>query len=202
MARAGRKRKAGPRHPSGQLVAPNKTMAVADDRIRTSRQPHRRILDEELRTAEEAESPLGRLLLTGYLRLASEADDAAARQRWDAGVMYAAVVGGYRSVIEAPRDVAGSGRGFACFASACLAARDRPADIACECLTRKERYVAAYDALSRQGRRAVMAVVKVAVHREAITADQLIYLVAGLEALARHFDLTGRRRTTHYRNAN
>src|SRR5579872_1236496 len=77
MARAGRKRKSGPRKPSGQLKPRKKDI---DDRTRTMRQPHRRALARELRAGgadkeevekfiagEEAESPIGRLWAAGLL---------------------------------------------------------------------------------------------------------------------------------------
>src|SRR6185295_17564495 len=99
MARAGRKRKIGPRHPGGQLVDSQPDNRHADDLKRASRQPGRKLMPENVRTAYEAESPIGRLLLCGYLRSKADNDDVPARDRYNAGTMYAHVVGAYRAVI-------------------------------------------------------------------------------------------------------
>ncbi|MGY3393460.1 hypothetical protein ACVWW6_006051 [Bradyrhizobium sp. USDA 3311] len=255
MARAGRKRKNGPRHPNGQLKKPKKK--DVDDRVRTLRQPHRRALAHELRAAgadfdevqkytrgEEAESPIGRLWAAGHLKLPADVDDQPARDRYDAGNMFAQVVGAYRSVIESPRDVAGSGRGYPCDPLGCHAQEQLPEDerwIRCECRARRRRYTEAYEALAHglrmlrvelehgtkihpllkrsiaehqrlcedeayvpaaaERRRVVMAVTRVAIHREAIPEQELIYLVSGLEELRQHFGLTAKRRRRHSRNA-
>lgn len=205
MSRAGRKRKNGPRHPGGQLKKRKKEIR---DTERTLTQPHRRALVEALRAGgmkpteigkfvagEEAESPIGRLWAAGRLRQEGDRDSQAARDRYDAGALFASVVGAYRSVIETPRDVAGSGRGFPCQGLLCQLAREN-----CECEHRKQRYDGAFEVLSRIGRRALMAVSRVAIHREAIDAQELVYLVAGLEALRRHFRLTDKRGQAQYRN--
>lgn len=207
MARAGRKRKNGPRHPGGQLIRPRKE--DLDDKVRTSRQPHRRALARELRAGkvdaetvqklsggEEAESPIGRLWAAGHLKTSGDADSQAARDRYDAASMFASIVGAYRSVIEAPRDVAGSGRGFPCQDLLCALAREN-----CECERRKIRYTRAYEALAKIGRRAIVAVNAVAIHREQIAQQELVYLVSGLEGLRRHFGLTERRKPAHHLNA-
>lgn len=187
--RAGRKRKAGARHPSGEL----KRVAAPDDRIKTSRQPHRRKVPAECRLDQRAESPLGRLYLNGAI-------DAEALT---AGERYVAVVGAYRAVIESPRATAGSGRGFVCavewFGESKACDEDPEA---CACRQRRERYQRAYEALSATGRRAVLAVNRLAVHREELAREDLVYLTLGLAALARHFGLTGTGRRPHSRNAN
>lgn len=206
VARAGRKRKNGPRHPGGQLKRQKKE--DLDDKVRTSRQPHRRALArilrtgkvddetvEKLRAGEEAESPIGRLWAAGFLKSVGDADAQAARDRYDAGNMFAQVVGAYRSVIEAPRDGASQGRGFPCQELLCTLARE-----ACECERRKIRYMRAFETLSAIGRRALMAVNAVTIHRQAIGEQELVYLVEGLEALRRHFGLTARRSRDHHRN--
>jgi hypothetical protein len=209
MARAGRKRKNGPRHPGGQLKNDKPKKKDLDDKTRTLRQPHRRALAHELRAAgvahedvgkfvqgEEAESPIGRLWAAGLLKQLGDPDSQAARDRYDAANMFAQVVGAYRSVIEAPRSVAGSGRGFGCLELLCRLAPEN-----CECLRRKERYDRAFEALTRLGRRALMAVNRVAIHREPIGEEELVYLVAGLEELRRIYGLTARRRSRHHDNA-
>lgn len=206
MSRAGRTRKSGPRHPGGQLKKPPTT--PDDDRIRAARQPSRRALAHEMRkngaddldvrkasAGEEAESPIGRLWLTGLLAAKGDHDSAAARDRYDAANMYAQIVGSYRSVIEAPRDVAGSGKGFPCQDLLCTLAAEM-----CECAHRKKKYDRAYEALRKIGARPLRVVNRVAVHREPITAEELVYLVEGLEELRRIFGLTERRKRKHYRN--
>lgn len=205
--RAGRPRKAGQRHPSGQLVQKSKVEKQIDDRVRTSRQPHRRMLRAEDRLDERAESPLGRLLIKGYLgselvgketRISEQA-----HLRNDAGTMYAQVVGAFRSTIEAPRSTSGSGRG-----SGCISERYGQGDAcrwdpdSCACLKRRDRYMAAFEALAQAGRSVLMAVNRVAVAREAIAPEEMVNLVAGLDVLVRHFGLTPRRGGAHYQNAN
>jgi hypothetical protein len=153
MSRAGRKRKSGTRHPGGQL----KREHQPDDRVRTSRQPHRRALAHEMRAAgcdyielkkasagEEAESPIGRLWLSGRLAAKQDRDAAAARDRYDAGNMFAQVVGAYLSVIEAPGGTSGSGQKSACQADL-LCALDTSE---CACFGRRRRYTNAYEALA------------------------------------------------------
>jgi hypothetical protein len=245
MSRAGRKRKSGSRHPGGQL---RKTKIVEDDRVRTIRQPHRRALAHQLRAAgaddldvrkliagEEAESPLGRLCINGRLAVKGDTDSQAARDRYDAGNMFAQVVGAYLSVIEAPGGTAGSGQKQRCEADL-LCALDTDE---CDCFKRRRRYTNAYEALAggtrialeldgagvpaplqdainesrrlredaayipiaADRRRVVMAVIRVAIHGQPIGAEELVYLVRGLETLRQHFGLTARRKPSHYRNA-
>jgi len=57
----------------------------------------------------------------------------------------------------------------------------------------------AYEALMDAGRRATLAVGRVAVHREALAPQDVLHLVIGLRALARHFGLTGRSGQGHVR---
>jgi hypothetical protein len=207
MARAGRKRKNGPRHPGGQLKKPKKK--DVDDRVRTIRQPHRRALAHELRAGgakkdevdkfaagEEAESPIGRMWAAGHLKQAGDPDSQAARDRYDAANMYAQIVGAYRSAIEAPSGGGGSGRGFGCLELLCRLAPEH-----CECARRKARYDRAFEKLQRIGMRALKAVNRVAVQREQIAEEELVYLVAGLQGLREVFGLTAPRRPKQYRNA-
>lgn len=208
MARAGRKRTTGTREANGRIERPKKK--DIDDATRTRRQPHRRALARELRAAgvehadiekfvggEEAESPIGRLWAAGCLKRDGDPDSQAARDRYDAATKFAQIVGAYRSAIEAPRDVAGSGRGFPCLGLLCRLAEEQ-----CECAHRKAKYDRAYEALAALSRRALIAVNKVAVHREPIEQQELVYLVSGLEELRRVFGLTARRKPSSVRNAN
>ena len=178
----------------GYLAKPEPEKAP-DDRVRTSRQPHRRVLPEEARFSEKAESLLGRMLLTGQLCLAHEDDDGRGNDRYEAGMLYAHAVGAYRSVIEAPRSTSGSGRGSACEIAGISEINCAPES--CACLRKKQRYDAAFAALMRAGQRAAKAVARVAVHREAITLQDRVYLIIGLDALVAHFGLTGGGRWGH-----
>jgi hypothetical protein len=169
MARRGRKRKIGIRHPGGTLVQPR-----FDVRDLATLQPHRVWLPEEKRMDQKAASPLGCLNLLGVLT----------DQQYLAGVRYAVVVGKYRAVIETPRATSGAGRGYDC-----------PGDLSCgrepggrcECRHRKARYDAAFAAVIEAGQRAARAVARVAVHGEQCPRGALADLERGLDALARHF---------------
>lgn len=157
MSRAGRKRKNGPRHPGGQLKKTKPRKTEIDDSVRTQRQPHRRALVHQLRAlkvephevekfaaGEEAESPIGRLWASGLLAMKGDGDIQASRDRYDAGSMFAQVVGAYRSSIMAPGGVSGSGRKSSCAAD--LLCSIDPDE--CECFGRRRRYMRAYEALA------------------------------------------------------
>ena len=137
-------------------------------------QPHRRELKSSLRVDEMATDSLGRLRLKGVL----------SEPQYLAGSRYAVFVGQYRSTIEAPRSTSGSGRGFDC----CFGT-----DTDCECLSRRRRYDRAYVALYAAGRRCALAVNRVTIQGAELGPLDLIYLLAGLAALAKHFALTERR---------
>lgn len=182
--RAGRKRKAGARYKSGALRH-KPTKELLDERTRTARRmPHRRALRSSLREDERAESPIGRLNLTGKI----------GDEQYSAAQLFAVAVGEYRSTIEAPRGTAGSGRGRGC--EGC----DLVQRAGCRCLERKRRYDAAFEALAMAGQRAAKAVSRLVVHREELAREDLVYLVDGLSALAGHYGLTGRRRARQSRN--
>lgn len=177
MARRGRKRKwRGSRLPGTNAPAIER---APDDRMRAARQPHRRGLPEHDRLSEKAESPLGRLNLRGVIT----------EEQYEAGLRYAVVVGEYRAVIEAPRQMSGSGRGFSCWADAVCNAEPEK----CICRLRYSRYDFAFGAVMDAGQRAAKAVSRVAVFREEIAPADVEDLRAGLVNLARHFGLTGRR---------
>jgi hypothetical protein len=169
MARSGRKRKIGLRHPGGELVRPHPEV-----RSLATLQPHRVWLPEEKRMDQKAASPFGCLNLLGVLTDA----------QYLAGLRYAVVVGKYRAVIETPRATSGAGRGYDC-----------PGDLTCgrdpgehcECRHRKECYDAAFAAVIEAGQRAARAVARVAVHGEQCPRGALPDLRRGLDALAKHF---------------
>lgn len=170
MARRGRKRKAGFRHPCGALVQ----RPEADAASFAALQPHRVWLPQEKRFDQKAASPFGCLNLLGVI------SDA----QYLAGVRYAVAVGHYRAVIESPRATSGSGRGYHCAGDpAC--GRDAPET--CECRRRKARYDAAFAAVLEAGQKAARAVARVAVHGEQCPPGGLADLKRGLDALAKHF---------------
>lgn len=190
--------------------------------MRTSRQPHRRLVRDDDRLSEKAESPLGRLVLK---RLISE-------EQYQAGVLYAVDVGAYRAVIEGPRGTAGADRKGPGCEGGCAFMRKYFGDLVdCACENRKTRYDAAYAAvlgvsrrafelagegssaelalaiaraagakvqpLPRQDIRGARAVARVAIHGQEPAAEELVHLVRGLGNLARHYGLTSRRPLRH-----
>jgi hypothetical protein len=175
MARRGRKRKVGLRHPCGTLVQ----RAELEAKSFAALQPHRVWLPQEKRLDQKAASPLGCLNLLGVI----------SDIQYLAGVRYAVVVGHYRAVIESPRATSGSGRGYHC-AGDLACGRDDPG--ACECRRRKARYDAAFAAVFEAGQKAARAVARVAVHGEQCPRGALGDLKRGLDALARHFSKAGR----------
>lgn len=173
MSRRGRKRKWRGQHLAGAPVMER----APDDRVRAGRQPHRRGLPEGDRLDERGESPLGQLALQGAIE----------EPQYEAGQRYAVIVGEYRTVIEAPRQMAGSGRGFECWAdSVCNSDPDQ-----CICRIRRTRYNSAYEALAQAGRCAAIMVARVCVHREEMCVGDMWALRRGLSSLAQHFGLTG-----------
>ena len=107
MSRPGRKRKSGPRYPSGDLKRPTveRLNAMASELRRKEQsvvlnQPHRRGSDHKW-----AESALGRLCLRRKLR----------EQLFDAGQHYASVVSCWRGAKGIPRAI-GSHEGASCSA--------------------------------------------------------------------------------------
>lgn len=129
--------------------------------------------------------------------------------QYNAGCLFAVVVGGYRSVIEGPQSTAGNGSGgLGCpsqygeasektvrLGAVKFIVREWPCQRdgqACACAVAKGRYDGAFEALMSAGQRAAKAVARVAVHHEALAREDLVYLKAGLNALARHFGLTRR----------
>ena len=174
MPRRGRKRKFGHRDASVNLIR-----ARMEFRELAALQPHRVWLPQSQRLDQKAASPLGCLNLLGVL----------SSRQYLAGIRYAVVVGKYRAVIESPRATAGAGRGYDCTGDP-QCGRDQGR--ICECRRRKARYDAAFAAVMVAGQRAARAVAHVAVHGETCPQGLLDHLKRGLDALARHFGLTGK----------
>lgn len=77
-----------------------------------------------------------------------------------------------------------AGRSFVTRGWPCQAAGE-----VCVCAERRTRYMRAYEAIARAGRRALMAVIAVAVRGEELAAGELVYLQMGLSAAQRHLGL-------------
>ena len=210
MGRAGRKRSARARYRGGRLKPKAKEV---EEHVHIARaQPHRRLLKSNDRISELAESSLGRLALRGIVSAAERA----AGERF-AGIVgaYRAVIEGPRPVrslmpettperVKSDEEL--SARRFACpsehadpierkvtLAGQTISVREWPCQQpgeACACAERRTRYMRAYEAIAAVGRRAVMAVVAVAVRGEELLPSERVYLKRGLMAAAVHLGLT------------
>ena len=102
MARIGRKRKLGPREPTGRLkrlLAADRDRNITVDQLIVLSQPHRLGDNEQL-----LESPLGRLVMRNKLR----------REMYDSGIEYGGLVREFYAAKGIPQptsDGGGSGRG-------------------------------------------------------------------------------------------
>src|SRR5581483_8965954 len=209
---AGRKRKIGARGRTGRLKQKPKSERV-EERVRLARsQPHRRGLKSQDKLSELAESPLGRLTLKGVLT----AGERAAGETFAAIVnKYRTVIEGPKPVRSLsiatsaePGDSADqeAAEKFSCpsqyadpigrqvtIGGKLITVREWPCQVAgasCACADRRQRYARAYEAIAGAGRRALMAVIAVAVRNEEIPATEIVYLKAGLSAARRHLGLT------------
>lgn len=173
VVRLGRKRKQGRRKPSGDLAADR-----TDMRQHVMNQPHRRALENKL--DQRAESPLGGLNIFGLIT----------DEQYEAGRLYAGIVGRYRAVIEAPKASASS-----CGTMVANGAEKPVGEFISEeeAERRKARYDSAYEALAGSGCRCARAVARVAVYGEACPAGSMQLLRIGLDALVEHFGLMARR---------
>ena len=170
--RPGRKRKHG-KHRSG-----GRGLVVIDrlsPRAVAAAMPHRRGLPVDFQLDQRAGSELGRMRGTKP-PLINES-------QFLAGEEWARVVGAYLVTIEPPRGLAGGGW--------------KPEISEEQALQRRQRYMAAYDALATSrllGRPAIKAVNCVAIQDRACPWQWRPYLQWGLTALAEHFGLTGKRK--------
>lgn len=177
LNRKGRKRKSGRRTSNGQLVR-----KPVDYRSMAEQWPHRIGLPAALRSHERAESEIGRLNLANRI----------SEQEYEAGRRYSVIVGAYLSMANAPRGMAGQGRGYDC-----VGAMDCPVDT-CICLARTQRFQRAYEAIGDLGwkvaHRAHKAINRVVIQDFVCFADEVEALKLGLSVLARHFGLTNQQR--------
>ncbi len=164
--RTGRKRKAGMRKRNGRLVVVDRL----SPRAIAAAMPHRRNLCEDVQLNQRAESVLGRMNLRGTIT----------ENQYLAGEAWAHTVGAYLATIDPPRALAGAGW--------------KPDVSEQECLERRNRYNAAYEAMWPAGHTAIKAVNRVAINDEACPAWMLSPLRWGLTALVGHYGLTKQRK--------
>lgn len=177
VARKGRKRKTGYRHPGGQLVKKPKREPTVDTTIISMRQPHRQGVEEGLRHDQRAECQLGILTLN---KLISGA-------QYRAGRRYARIVSRYLASIQAPSpnppSIAGIMEPRSGFGG------HLPDAIARE---RKIEYDAAFEYLGRTGQKPQRIVARVAVQDHPCPIEEIDNLRKGLSKLDEHFMLMDR----------
>ena len=179
----GRKRKAGKRKPSGDLIlerTPTSPEAIARKReLIASQMPHRAMLPAGKQVDTRAESAFGRMSIIGLV-------DAT---QYAAGIEYRRRVSRYRAVIECPNPNPGAisldGRmgGVARFFSDDDARK------------RRDDHQRAFEALNCSGRKALDAVNVAVIKDQMIAGDRLKYLRTGLDALAEYLGLTETRKS-------
>jgi hypothetical protein len=170
--RRGRPRKAGRRHPSGDLRREAET-----PRQVAARMPHRKGLGEKA-TDQRAETELGRLVLRGALDVTQGL----------AGETYLSLWRGYVFSLAGPSELShGGGHGFTCDGCVSLAARKW-----CRCEFRKRIYMEARRVLSDESTWLLGVVSLVVLHDRPCLAGELNALRVGLSVLAQHFGLTPR----------
>ena len=212
MARPGRKRKFSTRERNGRAKRARKAELI-EERVRIARsQPHRRELKSNDRASELAELALGRLSLRHVI---SKGERAAGEAF--AGIVgrYRSIIEGPRPVRSlalatsaAPGDSADEeelAERFDCpsqhfgpieqqqrlgreIITTRLWPCQQPGEV-CACAQRRARYMRAYEAIAGVGRRALLAVISVAVRGEDLAPQELVYLRAGLRAAQRHLGL-------------
>lgn len=187
VIRKGRKRKAGIRHPNGDLVTPSQRRRRLNDLELLALQPHRRDMpiikengkpDLDLRLSDKAGTALGNLNLMRDKNGKKIIND----QQHEAGRLYSVDCGAYFASIGVPTGLGGGGRGYAC--SGEFNCQD------CECRKRKAAYDGPFEALMAAGQKCAKAVAHVAVHDKRMGDSELIPLIRGLDVLVRYYGLT------------
>jgi len=174
VRRHGRRRRSGPRHPSGDLILQRETPAA-----RAAAMPHRRALGDNA-VDQLAENELGRALLRNDINA----------QQHTAGVEYERVWRRYMAVLDGPRRPSSGHPADDC--GGCLG---MVGTASCMCEVRKREWMAANRALRLSGWAALIVVQKIALHDQGVGHsgfDDLPVLRLGLDALATHFGLISR----------
>lgn len=191
--RKGRKRKSGRRQPDGRLAR-----ISLDYRAMAAFNPDRADLPAAYRLDERAGTCLGRLNIVYRISDSRKANAGHSEKfgitevQYQAGQKYARIVGAYLAQAGSPRCTAGTGRSHSCRGDA-----NCPPET-CICRMQTEDYMRANEAIERDaGRAGHMAVNRVAIHDQPISADQLPPLRMALTALARHLGLTNKGKSRH-----
>jgi len=166
VARKGRKRKTGPRKPSGDLRDGPKI----SPKVIAMHQPHRQAVPEASRHDQRAESPFGALILNHVITSA----------QYRAGCRYARIFRRYLAAISAPSPTPPSIAGI----MEPKYSGHLPDAIARE---RKMEYNAAFEYLGTAGQRPQRAVARVAVNEQPCPEEEIENLRTGLSTLDRHF---------------
>lgn len=169
MARSGTKRKFKGTTPGRQNV--NK---LSHDRLAIDH-PDRTSLPEALRTSPKSSTMFGRMNLNGLI----------SDVQYEAGNRYMVIVGEYRVSIGIPDTGNRDGKGYMCLGQRIC--ED------CECQRRKERYDNAYETLMRIGYRCARAVAHAAIYDSGCINGDISTLRIGLDALAEHFGISGKK---------
>lgn len=171
--RHGRKRKQGPRHPSGDIIQ----QPTESPEMIAVRQPHRQQAPIEARLDQRAETPLGILCLIGAITHAE----------YNAARWYASRVARYRAVIDCPKDSPNSIAG-------CFEPKRATPDLD-DAGERKTEYDEAYQALSTAGRKSILAVNAMAINGAPCPPAAFPALIRGLKRLNAQRELTNRRKS-------
>lgn len=177
IERRGRRRRAGPRYPSGKLISQKEVMEA---RIIAFHQPHRQGAPESKRHDPKATWPFGILNLRGVI------DD----DEYQAGILYGRDVRRYRAhfLADVPDPSPQSIAGF-------MEPRGGGGSFEADPVKIKRAYDAAYEAVSDAGLKAAKAVARMAVFGEICPPGLEEPLKIGLAKLVIHYGLTRRNRS-------
>jgi len=174
MTRRGRKRKAGKRYRSGDLLRKTESPAA-----RAAEMPHRRGLEHP--DDQRGESELGRLCLRGQIEPIE----------YEAGRRYFRLWKEYLAVIMAPRSSSVTAGAF----YDCGGCLGTVGTIHCTCALRARFYFEAHNVLLQPGRSIARKLIDLVVINDCPWSGSLKPLQIGLQALADHFGLTFRNKS-------
>lgn len=187
VERRGRPKKPGKRFPCGKLVTERE---VVEARVIAFKQPHRQSVPERLRADQRAESPFGRMMLSGGLgNIDPNVGEAVGVQRYDAGVKYAGAVRRYRSHVlgGVPNSDPQSIGGFMQPSARGAGKEQDAAEV-------KKAFDDAFAAVMEAGQRAAVVVKDMVVFGKECPDGQEKHLIWGLDKLISHYGLTRRNR--------
>jgi hypothetical protein len=140
--------------------------------------PHRRLVPAEVAHDPKAESPIGRLLMNGYV----------SRRQYNSAIWWRGIVGRYRVLIEAPKADARSIAGVIVGPWGRSGIDPTPDEIA----DRTRDYNGGFIALNKAGNHILKAVSHWVIHERPDLPIE--HLKCGLDALGRHRDLTNQQK--------